>query len=193
MPAVCGCIPVLDCSCGFRPKRSAHDAIRALDHVVHRGKVNWILEADIVSFFDSMDRTKLKEMLQLRVADGSLIRLIGKCLHVGVLDGAEYSTPETGTAQGSVLSPRCRSSASRFEVAQASIEILVPWRQGFVCGSEFRDPATVTRSLFEGGQQADVGHAMGQSLEEQVGREIPGIRFVRDPPEAKCIGYAHRG
>jgi len=93
------------CSYGFRPKRSAHDAIRALDHIVHRGKVNWILEADIVSFFDSMDRTKLKEMLELRVADGSLMRLIGKCLHVGVLDGEEYSTPETGTAQGSVLSP----------------------------------------------------------------------------------------
>ena len=95
----------LDCSHGFRPKRSAHDAIRALDRIAHRGKVNWILEADIVSFFDSLDRTKLKELLQIRVADGSLLRLIGKCLHVGVLDGAEYTEPDTGTAQGSVLSP----------------------------------------------------------------------------------------
>ena len=95
----------LDCSYGFRPKRSAHDAIRALDRAVHRGKVSWILEADIVSFFDSLDRTKLKEMLQARVVDGSLLRLIGKCLHVGVLDGAEYSEPDQGTTQGSVLSP----------------------------------------------------------------------------------------
>ena len=95
----------LDCSHGFRPHRSAHDAIRALDRVVHRGKVGCILEADIVSFFDSLDRTKLKELLQIRVADGSLLRLIGKCLHVGVLDGAEYAESETGTAQGSVLSP----------------------------------------------------------------------------------------
>jgi RNA-directed DNA polymerase len=95
----------LDCSHGFRPGRRAHDAIRALDRVVHQGKVSWILEADIVSFFDSLDRTKLKELLQIRVADGSLLRLIGKCLHVGVLDGAEYAEPETGTAQGSVLSP----------------------------------------------------------------------------------------
>lgn len=95
----------LDCSHGFRPHRSAHDAIRALDRVVHHGKVGWILEADIVSFFDSVDRTRLKELLQIRVADGSLLRLIGKCLHVGVLDGADYAEPETGTAQGSVLSP----------------------------------------------------------------------------------------
>jgi retron-type reverse transcriptase len=55
--------------------------------------------------FDSLDRTKLKELLQIRVADGSLMRLIGKCLHVGVLDGAAYVEPDTGTAQGSVLSP----------------------------------------------------------------------------------------
>jgi len=95
----------LDCSYGFRPKRSSHDAIRTLDRIVHRGEVNWILEADIVSFFDSLDRKKLKEMLGVRVADGSLLRLIGKCLHVGVLDGVELSTSESGTAQGSVLSP----------------------------------------------------------------------------------------
>ena len=95
----------LPCSHGFRPKRSAHDAIRALDRIMHQGRVSWILEADIVSFFDSLDRTKLKEMLQIRVADGSLLRLIGKCLHVGVLDGAAYAEPDTGTAQGSVLSP----------------------------------------------------------------------------------------
>jgi len=94
-----------DCSHGFRPKRSAHDAIRALDKAVHQGGVNWILEADIKSYFDSLDRTKLKELLQIRVADGSLLRLIGKLLRVGVLDGAEYSAPDLGTAQGSALSP----------------------------------------------------------------------------------------
>jgi len=95
----------LECSHGFRPGRSAHDAIRALDRVVHRGEVNWVLEADIVSFFDSLDRTELKKLIQIRVADGSLLRLIGKCLHVGVLDGADYTEPEQGTIQGSGLSP----------------------------------------------------------------------------------------
>ena len=95
----------LECSYGFRPRRSAHDAVRALNRAVHRGKVSWILEADIASFFDSLDRNKLKEMLQIRIADGSLLRLIGKCLHVGVFEGEEYSEPERGTTQGSVLSP----------------------------------------------------------------------------------------
>jgi group II intron reverse transcriptase/maturase len=67
--------------------------------------VNWILEADLVSFFDSLDRSQLSKMLEVRVADGSLLRLIGKCLHVGVREGVELSTSESGTAQGSVLSP----------------------------------------------------------------------------------------
>jgi len=95
----------LDCSYGFRPGRSGHDAVRTLRRIVDRGEVGWILEADIVSFFDSLDRTKLKEMLSIRVADGSLMRLIGKCLHVGVLDGETMEEPELGTVQGSVLSP----------------------------------------------------------------------------------------
>lgn len=64
-----------------------------------------MLEADIQSFFDSLDRTKLMEMLRLRIADESFMRLVGKCLHVGVLDGAQYSEPEMGTVQGSTLSP----------------------------------------------------------------------------------------
>src|SRR4029434_3774109 len=70
----------LECSYGFRPRRRAHDAVRTLDQIVHRGEGEWIREADIVSFFDSLDRTELKRMLELRVADGSLLRLIGKCL-----------------------------------------------------------------------------------------------------------------
>ena len=94
-----------DVSYGFRPGRSAHDALRALNGPLVRGEVDWILEADIQSFFDSIDRKMLMEMLRERVADGKFLRLVGKCLHVGVLDGEEYSEPDTGTVQGSVLSP----------------------------------------------------------------------------------------
>lgn len=95
----------LDCSYGFRPGRGAHDALRVLNREVRRGAMNYILEADIVSFFDNIDRTMLMEMLRERIADESLMRLVGKCLHVGILDGDEYSEPEVGTTQGSVLSP----------------------------------------------------------------------------------------
>ena len=95
----------LDCSYGFRPKRSAHDALGAVDRMAFGGRSCWVLEADIRTFFDSLDRTKLKEILQQRIADGALLRLIGKCLHVGVLDGEEFLRPDEGTVQGSSISP----------------------------------------------------------------------------------------
>lgn len=95
----------LDYSWGFRRGRKAHDALRALDQALHRSEVSWILEADIQTFFDSIDRKLLVEMLREKIADTSLLRLIGKCLHVGILDGASFSVPDEGTVQGSSLSP----------------------------------------------------------------------------------------
>ena len=94
----------LECSYGFRPNRSAHDAIKTLHDSASEG-ATWILEADIESFFDSIDRKKLIEELKKRIDDESLLRLIGKCLHVGILDGEAHSRPDVGTTQGSALSP----------------------------------------------------------------------------------------
>jgi retron-type reverse transcriptase len=102
----------LDCSYGFRPGRSAHDAVRTLDRIVHRGEVSWILEADIVSFFDSLDRSKLEKMLEVRVADGALLRLIGKCLHVGVLEGAELSARRRPAPPRGRCSRRCSATST---------------------------------------------------------------------------------
>ena len=61
--------------------------MRTLKRIVDGGRARGMYEADIVAFFDSLDRHKLKERLGIRVADGALLRRIGKCVHVGVLDG----------------------------------------------------------------------------------------------------------
>jgi len=96
----------LDCSYGFRPRRSAHGALSALrNHVMEMRGGGWILEADIEGFFDSVDHAQLRRMFGERVRDGVLIRLIGKWLKAGVLeDGCVYH-PESGTPQGGVISP----------------------------------------------------------------------------------------
>jgi group II intron reverse transcriptase/maturase len=95
----------LDCSTGFRRGRSQHGAIRTLNERAQGNEMNWVLEMDITAFFDSIDRKMLMEMLQVRVPDGSIKRLVGKCLRVGVLDGQEESWSDQGTTQGSRLSP----------------------------------------------------------------------------------------
>ena len=95
----------LECSYGFRPNRSAHQALEALQNQATIWRGGWIVEIDIRKFFDTMDHGKLMEVLRRRVCDGVLIRLIGKWLHAGVLEGMELSYPEAGTPQGGVISP----------------------------------------------------------------------------------------
>jgi group II intron reverse transcriptase/maturase len=94
-----------DCSYGFRPRRSAHQALEALQHAATKMAGGWVLEVDIKSFFDTLDHAHLREILRRRVRDGVLLRLIGKWLKAGVLEGFELSHPEAGTPQGGVISP----------------------------------------------------------------------------------------
>jgi RNA-directed DNA polymerase len=93
------------CSYGFRPGRGAHDALQALWTKTMALGGGWILEADIESFFDSVDHAQLRTVLGQRVSDGVLIRLIGKWLNAGVLEAGVVRYPETGTPQGGVISP----------------------------------------------------------------------------------------
>ncbi|MFQ5946750.1 MAG: group II intron reverse transcriptase/maturase [Anaerolineae bacterium] len=95
----------LPCSYGFRPGRSAHQALEALDQAIFRGRVSWVLDADISAFFDSMDHGVLRQFLEYRVKDRSLLRLIAKWLHAGVLEDGVVFHPVTGTPQGGVISP----------------------------------------------------------------------------------------
>ncbi len=93
------------CSYGFRPGRSAHDALEALWSGTMDMHGGWLLEVDIRRFFDALDRTRLREILRQRVRDGVLLRLIGKWLKAGVLESGELSYPNAGTPQGGVISP----------------------------------------------------------------------------------------
>jgi RNA-directed DNA polymerase len=94
-----------DCSYGFRPGRSAHQALEALWQQLMSMGGGWVVEVDIRKFFDTLDHARLREFLQRRVRDGVLLRLIGKWLNAGVLEGEVLTTPEQGTPQGGVISP----------------------------------------------------------------------------------------
>ena len=93
-------------SYGFRPGRGPHTALQALQTVLQKGKVNWVLDADISEFFDTIDHKELMSIIRHRVIDRRLLRLIGKWLSVGVVeeDGRRVRS-KRGTPQGGVISP----------------------------------------------------------------------------------------
>lgn len=95
----------LDCSYGFRPGRSAHDALEELWHGTMKVGGGWVLEVDIKSFFDELDHEHLRAILDLRVRDGVIRRVLGKWLKAGVVEEGLHSHPERGTPQGGVISP----------------------------------------------------------------------------------------
>lgn len=95
----------LDCSYGFRPGRSAHQALEALWQQAMNMGGGWVLEIDIRKFFDRLDHSHLRAILRQRVRDGVVLRLIGKWLKAGVLESGCVQHPETGSPQGGVISP----------------------------------------------------------------------------------------
>ncbi len=95
----------LDCSYGFRPERSVHQALEAMWKKIMDMGGCWVLEVDIKSYFDTVRHTHLREFLRKRVRDGILLRTIGKWLKAGVMEGKVLHFPKDGTPQGGVISP----------------------------------------------------------------------------------------
>jgi RNA-directed DNA polymerase len=92
-------------SYGFRPRRGTHDALDALVVGIERRKVNWILDADIRSFFDTVSQEWLIRFIEHRIGDPRIIRLIRKWLKAGILEDGVVTVSDRGTGQGSVISP----------------------------------------------------------------------------------------
>jgi len=95
----------LDCSYGFRPGRSAHQALQSFRDQMMEMRGGWVIELDIRKFFDNLDHAHLREMLSRRMRDGVLKRLIGKWLKAGVLEDGCLHRPQAGSPQGGVVSP----------------------------------------------------------------------------------------
>jgi RNA-directed DNA polymerase len=95
----------MDCSFGFRPKRSPHQALKRVRDQLMEMHGGWVLEIDIRKFFDTLVKKLLMEIVRQRVRDGVVLRMLGKWLHAGVIEDGELMYPEAGTPQGGVISP----------------------------------------------------------------------------------------
>lgn len=138
-------------SYGFRPGRSPHNALDALWVAITRRKVSWVLDADIRSFFDTIDHRWLMRFIEHRIADPRLLRLIRKWLRAGISEEGQWSKTTVGTPQGAVVSPilaniylhyaldlwvnKWRNNKRRGEV------IIVRYCDDFVLGFQYRKDA----------------------------------------------------
>jgi RNA-directed DNA polymerase len=94
-----------DCSFGFRPGRSAHDALRRVAEVITNAGTQWVVEADIKGFFDHMSHAHLVEFLAHRIADPKLLRMIQRFLKAGIMEDGRFTASEEGAPQGGLVSP----------------------------------------------------------------------------------------
>src|SRR5438128_1986993 len=138
-------------SYGFRPGRSPHHALDALATGIHQRRVNWVLDADIRSFFDTLDHGWLVKFLEHRIADRRVVRLIQKWLKAGVLEDGKRTRTELGTVQGGSISPLLANVylhyafdlwAQRWRKKQARGDVVVVrYADDFVVGFEHREEA----------------------------------------------------
>ncbi|MBM3477448.1 MAG: group II intron reverse transcriptase/maturase [Armatimonadetes bacterium] len=194
-----------DFSYGFRPGRSAHQALEVLHTAFMAQGVNWVLDADIRSFFDSVDHEWMLRMLAVRIADRRVLRLIRQWLQAGVLESGEWSRTEAGTPQGATISPllaniflhyaldnwvhlwRCRQARGQV--------VVVRYADDFVIG--FQYPSDAEEMLV--GLKERLGK-FGLTLHETKTRliefgRLPALRRARQgqrrPETFHFLGFTH--
>jgi group II intron reverse transcriptase/maturase len=131
----------LDCSYGFRPGRGAHHALDEVGRVICTRPTEWILELDITSYFDTIVREQLIEMIEKRISDDSVLRLIRKWIQVGVIEEGRLLMSETGTGQGQPISPILANIYLHYILDEWFEEVVKPRMKGEAREIRFADDA----------------------------------------------------
>jgi group II intron reverse transcriptase/maturase len=133
----------LDCSYGFRPGRGQHQALDEVRRVICTRPTEWILEIDIRSYFDKIVRGILIELVEKRVTDGSVLRLIRKWIKVGVIEDGKLLMSETGTGQGQPISPLLANIYLHHALDEWFEEVVKPRLKGEATATNDGPPETI--------------------------------------------------
>ncbi len=188
----------LDCSYGFRPGRSAHQALQALWQQAMELGGCWLVEVDIRKFFDTLDHAQLRALLRQRVRDGVLLRLIDKWLKAGVLEDGELTYPAAGTPQGGVISPLLANVYLHYVLDVWFAAVVKPclkgraflvryaddFVMGFACEEDARRVLAVLPKRFG---------KYGLTIHPDKTRLVPFVRPPRDPSSTGASGVPAPG
>lgn len=149
----------LTCSYGYRPQRDAHQALKAVNHMIMQKKINWIIDADIKSFFDNIDHYRMMECLSQRIKDPRFKSLIWKFLKSGIFQEGTYQPTERGTPQGGIISPVLANIYLHYVLdlwceVEAKKEIkgdiqLIRYADDFIIGLQYKDQAEKLLNLLK--------------------------------------------
>lgn len=195
----------LDISYGFRPNRNAHDALKAVNHMIMQEKVNYIIDADIKGFFDNVDHNWLIKCLEQRISDPNLLNLITKFLKAGVLIDKKLESTPKGTPQGGIISPILANIYLHyvldlwFNVKEKKVFAgymgIIRYADDFVIGVQYKNEAI---KLLEDIRQRFA--EFGLSLAEDKTRILEFGRFTREnsdkqgkgkPKTFDFLGFTH--
>ncbi len=195
----------LGCSYGFRPGRGPHNALNALAEVIYRKKTNWVLDADIQSFFDTIDHGWMQKFIEHRIKDRRMVRLLMKWLHAGVMEDGELREVEEGTPQGGSISPLLANIylyyaldlwVNQWRKRHARGEVyIVRYADDFVMGFQYEQDARAMREAL-----ASRLAAFGLTLHPDKTRVLRFGRFARTdvgrdgrtrPETFDFLGFTH--
>jgi RNA-directed DNA polymerase len=143
----------LDCSYGFRPGRGAQEALDEVGRVICREPTSCVLELDITSYFDSIVREQLMEMVERRISDASILRLLRKWINIGVIDDGRLLESETGTGQGQIISPLLANVYLHFVLDEWIEREMKPHLRGKVFVVRYADDAVLCFQYREDAEQ----------------------------------------
>lgn len=194
----------LDCSYGYRPGRSQRDALAAVDRMLYRGRVNWVLEIDVQAYFDSIDHGRLIEVLGYRIGDTRMLRHIVRWLKAGVLEDGKLRATEEGTPQGGSISALLANIYLHYALdvwfaeqvnALAGAAHMVRYADDVVMGFQYKHEAEVMRQAI-----AERLASFGLTLHPDKTRLIRFGKFAQKDchqdglrrPETFCfLGFRH--
>ena len=188
----------LDCSYGFRPGRDCHQAIKELDNIIMRKKVNYVVDADIKGFFDNVNHEWLIKFLEHTIDDKNFIRYIKRFLISGIMENGKFMESDKGTPQGGLISPILANVYLHYvldlwfkldvKVRSKGEAYIVRYADDFVCCFELEEDA---RRFF--GELKERLAKFNLELSEEKSKIIPFGKNTKDNKESfDFLGFTHK-